>query len=257
MQPESAPLDGHAQVLVVDDQLSTSMLVHAILGRAGYRVDECASGCEAIDALSKGRYDLIVLDLNLPDMSGLDLMRDRQAWGSPPVLGMTSGVTPDRGLITAIVAGFLISALGGSRVQIGGPTGAFVVIVSGIVAKHGVDGLIVATMLAGALLVLMGAMKLGGVIKFVPQPVVIGFTSGIALIIFTSQVRDLLGLNIAKMPSEFLPALHAIFDSIRTISPLSAAFGFGSLIILAGFRNLLPRIPGAARRVEKDQGDVI
>lgn len=95
MQPESAPLDGHAQVLVVDDQLSTSMLVHAILGRAGYRVDECASGCEAIDALSKGRYDLIVLDLNLPDMSGLDLMRDRQAWGSPPVLGMTSGVTPD------------------------------------------------------------------------------------------------------------------------------------------------------------------
>lgn len=95
MQPESAPLDGHTQVLVVDDQPSTTMLVHAILGRAGYRVDECASGREAIDALSEGHYDLIVLDLNLPDMSGLDLMRGRQAWGSPPVLGITSGVTPD------------------------------------------------------------------------------------------------------------------------------------------------------------------
>jgi DNA-binding NarL/FixJ family response regulator len=95
MQPEPTPLGGHAQVLVVDDQPSTTMLVHAILERVGYRVDECASGREAIYALSRAHYDLIVLDLNLPDMSGLDLMRDWQAWGSPPVLGITSGITPD------------------------------------------------------------------------------------------------------------------------------------------------------------------
>lgn len=95
MQLETVPRDDRAQVLVVDDQPSTVMLLHAILGRAGYRVDECGSGREAIDALSRGRYDLIVLDLNLPDMSGLDLMRDRHAWGSPPVLGITSGITAE------------------------------------------------------------------------------------------------------------------------------------------------------------------
>lgn len=152
--------------------------------------------------------------------------------------GIASGVTPDRGLVTAIIAGFLISALGGSRVQIGGPTGAFVVIVSGIVAKHGVDGLIVATMLAGGLLVLMGAMKLGGVIKFVPQPVVIGFTSGIALIIFSGQVKDALGLTMANVPSEFVAKWEAYAGAVGTVSPVAVAISVSTLLIL----NLWPRV---------------
>src|SRR5678810_387780 len=117
---------------------------------------------------------------------------------------IASGVTPDRGLYTAIVAGFIISAFGGSRVQIGGPTGAFVVIVYGIVQKYGVDGLLVATMMAGAMLVILGAVKLGSVIKFIPHPVVTGFTSGIAVIIFSSQVKDFLGLQMGTVPAEFL-----------------------------------------------------
>lgn len=108
---------------------------------------------------------------------------------------IASGVTPDRGLYTAIIAGFLISALGGSRVQIGGPTGAFVVIVYGIVQKYGIDGLIVATIMAGVILVILGIAKLGSAIKFIPHPVVVGFTSGIAVIVFSSQMKDFLGLR--------------------------------------------------------------
>ncbi len=117
---------------------------------------------------------------------------------------IASGVTPDRGLYTAIVAGFIISAFGGSRVQIGGPTGAFVVIVYGIVQKYGVDGLTVATLMAGVLLIALGAARLGGTIKFVPHPVVIGFTSGIAVVIFSSQVKDVLGLRMGAVPAPFV-----------------------------------------------------
>src|SRR3954465_13926116 len=117
---------------------------------------------------------------------------------------IASGVTPDRGLWTAIIAGFLISALGGSRVQIGGPTGAFVVIVYGIVQKYGIDGLTIATLMAGAMLVIFGLAKFGGAIKFIPHPVVTGFTSGIAVIIFTSQVKDFLGLRMGSVPADFL-----------------------------------------------------
>src|SRR6476619_2449060 len=113
---------------------------------------------------------------------------------------IASGVTPDRGLWTAIVAGFIISALGGSRVQIGGPTGAFVVIVYGIVQKYGIDGLTVATLMAGGMLVIFGLAKFGAAIKFIPHPVVTGFTSGIAVIIFAGQVRDLLGLDMTTVP---------------------------------------------------------
>ena len=117
---------------------------------------------------------------------------------------IASGVTPDRGLWTAIIAGFLISALGGSRVQIGGPTGAFVVIVYGIVQKYGIDGLTVATLIAGVLLVIMGLAKLGSIIKFIPHPLITGFTSGIAVIIFSSQVKDLFGLRMRAVPAEFI-----------------------------------------------------
>src|SRR4051812_3476378 len=118
---------------------------------------------------------------------------------------IASGVPPERGLYTAIVAGFLISAFGGSRVQIGGPTRAFVVIVAGIVARFGYDGLAVATLIAGGLLVLMGVFKLGGAVKYIPYPLITGFTSGIAVIIFSSQVKDFLGLRMAAVPADFIP----------------------------------------------------
>src|SRR6478672_5389811 len=122
---------------------------------------------------------------------------------------IASGVTPDRGLWTAIVAGFIISALGGSRVQIGGPTGAFVVIVYGIVQKYGIDGLTVATLMAGVMLVIFGLAKFGAAIKFIPHPVITGFTSGIAVIIFSSQVKDFLGLKMGSVPADFLEKLRA------------------------------------------------
>src|SRR4051795_8286431 len=116
---------------------------------------------------------------------------------------IASGVPPERGLYTAIIAGFLISALGGSRVQIGGPTGAFVVIVYGIVAKYGYDGLVICTIFAGLILIALGLSRLGGLIKFIPYPVVTGFTAGIAVIIFSGQVKDLLGLKMGAVPADF------------------------------------------------------
>src|ERR1043166_1943790 len=132
---------------------------------------------------------------------------------------IASGLSPERGLYTAIVAGFLVSLLGGSRVQIGGPAGAVVVVVSGIVAKYGVDGLVVATLMGGCILVAFGLLRLGGAIKFIPYPVTIGFTSGIALIIFSSQVRDLLGLDMTAVPSAFLPKWDAYVRAFDTVNP--------------------------------------
>ena len=120
-------------------------------------------------------------------------------------LSISSGVSPEKGLITAIIAGFIISLLGGSRVQIGGPTGAFVVIVFGIIQNHGVDGLIIATFMAGIILVLFGLLRFGSLIKYIPYPITVGFTSGIAVTLFSTQVKDFLGLSMTKTPSEFIP----------------------------------------------------
>ncbi len=117
---------------------------------------------------------------------------------------IASGVSPEKGLFTAIVAGFIISLLGGSRYQIGGPTGAFVVVLYAVILKHGYDGLVIATLLAGVMLFFMGVFKLGNIIKYIPYPVTVGFTTGIALIIFSSQIKDFFGLPIAKMPAEFI-----------------------------------------------------
>lgn len=155
---------------------------------------------------------------------------------------IASGVTPARGIVTAIVAGFLISALGGSRVQIGGPTGAFVVIVYSIVQTYGIDGLIVATMMAGIILVILGAARFGGAIKFIPYPVVVGFTSGIALIIFSSQVKDLLGLEMGDVPAEFFAKWVAYAENIHSINP--QAVGLAALAL--GIIILWPRV---SRRV--------
>src|SRR5687768_16055625 len=134
---------------------------------------------------------------------------------------VASGVTPDRGLYTAIIAGFLISALGGSRVQIGGPTGAFVVIVYAVLQQHGMDGLLVATIMAGVILVALGVTGLGSAIKFVPHPVVIGFTSGIALIIFSTQIKDLLGLRIEEVPSGFVDQWVAYAVNIQSADAIT------------------------------------
>jgi SulP family sulfate permease len=151
---------------------------------------------------------------------------------------IASGVTPERGLLTAIVAGFLISTLGGSRVQIGGPTGAFVVIVAGIVARHGVDGLLVATLMAGVLLVALGIARLGSAVKFIPHAIVTGFTSGIALIIFSSQVKDLLGLHVAAVPADFLGKWNVLALHLGTWDLNSAGVAAATLLVLG----LWPRV---------------
>ena len=158
--------------------------------------------------------------------------------------GIASGVAPERGLYTAIIAGFLISALGGSRVQIGGPTGAFVVIVYGIVQKFGVDGLMVATLMAGVILVVLGAVRLGSVIKFVPQPVVIGFTSGIAVIIFSSEVKDFLGLRMGALPAEFLPKWQQLLEHLPTFNPYAIGISVFSVIFMLLWPRVSRRVPG-------------
>ena len=156
---------------------------------------------------------------------------------------IASGVAPEKGLVTAVVAGFLISALGGSRVQIGGPTGAFVVIVSGIVARHGVDGLTVCTVLAGFLLIGMGLARFGGAIKFIPYPVVTGFTSGIAVIIFSSQVKDFLGLKMGAVPGPFLAKWTAYGSSLPTASLPTIEVALGSLAILLVWPKISRKVP--------------
>src|SRR5262245_48205355 len=138
-------------------------------------------------------------------------------------LAIASGTTPDRGLFTAIVAGFLISTLGGSRFQIGGPTGAFVVVVFDIMAKHGYDGLVLATLMAGLMLIVAGFAKLGTLVKYVPRPVVTGFTAGIALIIFSGQIAEILGLHLAKNPAAFIEKWIAYAGALNTFEPATFA----------------------------------
>lgn len=159
--------------------------------------------------------------------------------------GIASGVTPEKGLITAIVGGFIVSALGGSSVQIGGPTGAFIVIVFGIIQGYGLEGLAIATAMAGALLVLMGLFRLGGIIKFIPYPIVVGFTSGIALTIFTTQIKDLLGLTVDKLPADCLSQWAVYFRHLDTINPMSLFIGVGSILIIAIMPKISRKIPGS------------
>ena len=156
---------------------------------------------------------------------------------------IASGLTPDRGLYTAIIAGFIISALGGSRVQIGGPTGAFVVIVYGIVQEYGVDGLTVATIMAGLMLIAFGLAKLGAAIKFIPFPVVTGFTSGIAAILIVQQLRDALGLRLTTAPPEFIERLTLYAANLHTINPSAVAISAGTLLVLWLWPRLSHRVP--------------
>ncbi|MDX1941224.1 MAG: sulfate permease [Saprospiraceae bacterium] len=158
---------------------------------------------------------------------------------------IASGVTPDKGLITAIIAGFIISAFGGSRVQIGGPTGAFIVIVYGIVAQYGITGLTIATFLAGFILIVMGLARLGAVIQFIPHSLTVGFTSGIALIIFSSQIKDFLGLKMDTVPSEFIEKWRFYLENLHTINPYAAAIGIGTILITLYFSKITTKIPGS------------
>lgn len=160
-------------------------------------------------------------------------------------LAISSGVSPEKGLYTAIVAGFLISLLGGSRVQIGGPTGAFMVIVYSIVSTYGVEGLTIATIMAGIIMIIMGAMKLGGVIKYIPYPITTGFTSGIALVIFSSQIKDFLGLKTGPVPSEFIDKWRCYSESIYTIDATTTLLGLLALLVIIFWPKINKKIPGA------------
>lgn len=155
-----------------------------------------------------------------------------------------SGLSPERGLFTAIIAGFLISLLGGSRVQIGGPTGAFVVIVYSIVQRHGYDGLAIATLMAGVIMILMGLARFGVFLKFIPFPVTTGFTTGIALVIFSSQIKDFLGLDIATVPADFLEKWRLYFSCCQTINPWALMISGGTLGTIFLLRALYPKLPG-------------
>jgi SulP family sulfate permease len=157
---------------------------------------------------------------------------------------IASGVPPQSGLYCAIVAGFTISALGGSSTQIGGPTGAFVVVVFDIVAKYGLDGLFMCTMMAGVILILLGVTGLGSAVKFIPRPVVIGFTNGIAVLIASTQIKDFFGLKIDKVPGEFAARISALAHNFSTFSPLETALGVASLAVIVFFRRYVQRVPG-------------
>ena len=159
--------------------------------------------------------------------------------------GISSGVSPQSGIYTAVVAGFLISALGGSRVQIGGPTGAFVVIVAGIVAKFGIEGLAVVTLMAGAILVVMGATGLGSAVRFIPRPVTIGFTNGIALLIASTEIKDFLGLRTPTVPSEFISRLRLLIGNIGTANGAAIGVALFSLAVVILLPRWTKRIPGS------------
>ncbi|HKV99764.1 MAG TPA: SulP family inorganic anion transporter [Vicinamibacterales bacterium] len=157
---------------------------------------------------------------------------------------ISSGLTPQAGLYTAIVAGAIISIFGGSRVQIGGPTGAFVVIVAGIVARHGVDGLFLCTLMAGGLLVVLGATGMGSAVRFIPRPVVVGFTNGIAVLIASTQIRDFFGLQAGTVPGDFLPRLEVLAAQFHTWSPTATTLAVGALAVVIVANRVSTRAPG-------------
>jgi SulP family sulfate permease len=159
-------------------------------------------------------------------------------------LAIASGASPDKGLVTAVIAGFLISIFGGSRVQVGGPTGAFVVVVFNVIALHGYDGLLIATFMAGLILIAAGLFKIGRLIKFIPHPVVTGFTAGIAVIIASSQVKDFLGLSLENVPAEFLPKWQAYFGAISSVHVMTLLVGLGALAVIVALRKFAPKLPG-------------
>lgn len=159
-------------------------------------------------------------------------------------IAIASGATPATGLVTAIVAGFLISLLGGSRVQIGGPTGAFIVVVAGVIAQHGYAGLVTATFMAGFILLAAGLFKAGNLIAYVPEPVINGFTIGIAVIIASSQLKDFMGLGMTTVPADFLPKLQALWAARGSLNGQALAIALATTVLIIGLRRAVPRLPG-------------
>lgn len=159
--------------------------------------------------------------------------------------GVASGVSPDKGLLTAIIAGFLISLFGGSRVQIGGPTGAFIVIIYGVIADFGIEGMVISTIMAGIILVVFGCLRLGTLLKYIPHPLIVGFTSGIALTIFSTQVVNSLGLEIADVPASFIGKWAAYFSHLDTINPWSAGITVATVLICIFSKKITRRVPGS------------
>jgi SulP family sulfate permease len=195
-----------------------------------------------IDALAGYRREDFVADLSAGLTVGAVALPLAMAFG------IASGVKPEAGLFTAIIAGFLISALGGSRVQIGGPAGAFVALLYGIVERYGVQGLLAATFGAGMLLFAMGALRLGNLIRYIPVPIIIGFTNGIAVIIALQQIKDLLGLSIPKMPAHFFGQLEALASHVSTINPAAVLTGLTAIAIIAAWPKPYHPNPGRWRR---------
>ena len=171
-------------------------------------------------------------------------------------IAIASGADPGTGLITAIVGGLLISLLGGSKVQIGGPTGAFIVVVYGVIAKYGYDGLVLATLMAGIILLLAGWLRAGVLIEYVPEPVVSGFTMGIAVIIATSQIKDLFGMSMAEVPADFLEKLPALWEARASLGPVSLLIGLATMVLIVLFRRLAPKLPGLIVAVGLTSGAV-
>lgn len=159
-------------------------------------------------------------------------------------IAIASGADPAKGLVTAIVAGFLISLLGGSRVQIGGPTGAFIVVVFGVIAEHGYDGLVIATFMAGFILLIAGYLKAGNLVSYVPEAVVSGFTIGIAIIIATSQIKDLFGLDLSAVPADFVEKVPALWGARATVNGAALIIGLATMILIVLLRRAAPRFPG-------------
>ena len=173
--------------------------------------------------------------------------------------GIASGVSPEKGIITAIVAGLAISLFGGSKVQIGGPTGAFIVIIYGIIQQYGMQGLTVATLMAGVFLILLGVLRLGTIIKYIPYPIVVGFTSGIAVTIFSTQVKDLLGMTMEQVPSDFIEKWLAYIYNIGTVDLWSAVIGIGSVILIGAWPSLtkLPVVSSKLSVLQKIPGSLV
>ena len=159
--------------------------------------------------------------------------------------GIASGVSPEKGLITGVIGGFIVSFLGGSRVQIGGPTGAFIVIVYGIVQQYGINGLMIATIMAGIILIIMGFAQFGSMIKFIPYPVIVGFTSGIAVVIFSSQVNDFFGLGLTNIPADFIDKWILYFHNFSSLNFQSLLIGSASLFIIIFWSKISKKIPGS------------
>lgn len=159
-------------------------------------------------------------------------------------IAIASGAAPEKGLVTAIVAGFLISLLGGSRVQIGGPTGAFIVVVFGVIVQHGYDGLVLATLMAGIIMLIAGYLRAGNLVAYVPEPVINGFTIGIAIIIAASQMKDLFGLSIGEVPAEFLEKIEALWSGRDSFSAVAFGIGITTMVMIVLMRRLAPRFPG-------------